>query len=71
MYDTMSISRSCEEGMYLLREGDSLWRVNEDGRIDCIASGHTCVFELLNFLQQWKTQSLRPFQNYPLQDPSD
>jgi hypothetical protein len=31
MNDTMTIRRSCEEGMYLLREGDCLWRVNEDG----------------------------------------
>ena len=71
MNDTMSISRSCEEGMYLLREGDCLWRVNEDGIVDCIASGHTRVFELLLKLQQWKTPSHRLLQKYPLQENSD
>ena len=71
MNDTMSISRSCEEGMYLLREGDCLWRVNEDGIVDCIASGHTRIFELLTKLQQWKTLSRGLFQNYPLKDTSN
>ena len=71
MNDTMAIARSCEEGMYILREGDCLWRVNEDGIIDCTAQGHTSVFELLTFIQQWKTPSLRLFQKYPLQGPSD
>jgi len=70
MNDTMSISRSCEEGMYLLREGDCLWRVNEDGMIDCTSHGHVRVFELLTFLQQWKTPSRGLFQNDPLQDTS-
>ena len=68
MSDTMTIRRSCEEGMYLLREGDCLWRVDEDGIVDCIASGHTRIFELLTFLQQWKPLSRRLFQNYPRQD---
>jgi len=71
MNEPMAIARSCEEGMYILREGDCLWRVNEDGMVDCIAKGHTRVFELLTFIQQWKTPSLRLFQKYPLQGPSD
>ena len=71
MNGTMSISRSCEEGMYLLREGECLWRVNEDGKIDCGAKGPTRLFELLTFLQQWRTPSRRLFQHYPLQDPSN
>jgi len=71
MNDTMTIRRSCEEGMYLLREGDCLWRVNEDGIVDCIASGHTRVFDLLIQLQQWKTPTHRRFLNYPLQDTSN
>ena len=66
MNGTMAIRRSCEEGMYLLREGDNLWRVNEDGIVDCRAHGYSCVFELLTKLQQWKTPSRRIFQNYPL-----
>ena len=61
MKDTMAIARSCEEGMYILREGDYLWRVNEDGGIDCTAQGHNSVFELLTRLQQWKTPSRQVF----------
>ena len=68
MNDTMTISRSCEEGMYLLREGDSLWRVDEDGMVDCTAQGHIRVFEFLTFIHQWKTPIRRLFQKYPLQD---
>jgi hypothetical protein len=71
MNDTMAIRRSCEEGMYLLREGDCLWRVNEDGIVDCTAQGHTRAFELLTFLQQWKTPSRRLSQKFPLQDISN
>jgi len=71
MNDTMTIRRSCEEGMYLLREGDCLWRMNEDGRVDCTARGHTHVFEFLTFLQLWKTPACRPFPKYPLQNLSD
>ena len=71
MNDTMTIRRSCEEGMYLLREGDCLWRVNEDGIVDCIASGHTGVFELLTKIQQCKIPSRGLFQNYPRQDAAN
>ena len=71
MNDTMSISPSSEDGMYLLREGESLWRVNEDGVIDCMAQGHSHVFELLSRLQQWKTPSRSLLQNPPMQDPSN
>ena len=71
MNDTMTIRRSCEEGMYLLREDDCLWRVNEDGIVDCLASGHTRVFELLTFLQQWKTPSCRFFLNGSQQENAD
>ena len=66
----MAISRSDEEGMYLLRENDCLWRLNEDGMVDCAAKGSTNVFELLTLIQQWKTQSRRLLQEYPWQDPS-
>ena len=52
MNGTMTIRRSCEEGMYLLREGERLWRVNEDGIVDCVAQGHSHVFELLATVQQ-------------------
>ena len=71
MNDTMTIRRSCEEGMYLLREGDCLWRVNENGMIDCSTQGHTRAFEFLTSLKQWETPSRRIFLNYPLQDPSN
>ena len=69
MNDTMAIARSCEEGMYILREGECLWRVNEDGVIDCTAQGHIRIFELLSFIQQWKTSSRPLFQEYPWEDP--
>lgn len=69
MNDTMTIRRSCEEGMYLLREDECFWLMNEDGEIDCAAQGPTRLFELLHFLQQWRTPSRRLFQQYPLQDP--
>lgn len=68
MYETMSIRRSSEEGKYLLREGDCLWRVNEDGMVDCTSQGHSEVFELLTYIQQLKTPSLRLLQENPLQD---
>ena len=71
MNDTITIRRSYEEGMYLLREGDRLWRVNEDGVIDCAAQGHSPVFDLLASVQQWRTPSRRLFQHYPLQEPTD
>jgi len=70
MTDTMTIRRSCEEGMYLLREGECLWRVNEDGEIDCAAKGPARLLELLHFLQEWKTPSRRLFLNYPLPESS-
>ena len=69
MNNTMAIARSCEEGMYILREGDCLWRVNEEGEVDCMAQGLTRVFEQLAFIQQWKGLSPRLLQEYPLQDP--
>lgn len=69
MNDTMAIARSYEEGMYILREGDSLWRVHEDGMIDCTAQGHIRIFELLTFIQQWKTTSRPLLQEYPGEDP--
>ncbi len=67
----MAIRRSSEEGKYLLLEGNRVWRVGEDGRIDCSASGSKKIFELLNFLQSWKTPSRRRLQHYPLQDSSN
>jgi hypothetical protein len=70
MNDTITIRRSGEEGMYLLREGARLWRVNEDGVVDCAAQGHSHVFELLARVQQWRTPSRRIFKDYHLQDPS-
>ena len=69
MNDPMTIYRSGEEGMYLLREGKYLWRVNEDGMVDCIARGHTRAFDLLTSLQQWKTPSRRLLQEYSWEDP--
>lgn len=71
MNDTMTITRSIEEGMYILREGDCLWRVNEDGEVDCMAKGLTRVLEQLAFIQQWKTPSRRLLQEYPLEDSSN
>lgn len=68
MNDTMAIARSCEEGMYILREGNCLWQVNEDGTIDCTAEGHTSVFNLLTFIQQWKTSSGQSDDHPPLED---
>ncbi len=70
MNDTMAIARSCEEGMYILREGDCLWRLNEDGIIDCTAQGPTSVFTLLTLIQQWKTSSGQSDDHPPLEDPS-
>ena len=67
----MSITRSLEEGMYILREGDCLWRVNKDGTIDCTAKGNGSVFTILAFIQQWKTPSKRIFQQYPLGNSMD
>lgn len=69
MNDTMAIARSREEGMYILREDDCLWRVNEDGMVDRTAQGHTRIFELLTLIQEWKTPSRRLFQKNPCQDP--
>jgi hypothetical protein len=71
MNEIMGISRSCEEGMYLLREGKSVWRVNENGEIDCAAQVPTRLFELLHFLQECKIPSRRLFLNYPLEEWSD
>ena len=68
MNRTMAIARSCEEGMYILREDECLWRVNEDGMVDCAAQGHTNVFDLLAFIQQWKTSSDLPDDHHPLED---
>jgi hypothetical protein len=68
MNDTMAIRRSCEEGMYLFREGNRVWRVNENGEIDCVTQGATRLLELLYFLQEWTTPSRRRFLNYPLQE---
>ena len=50
MNDTMAIRRSCEEGMYLLRKGDCLWRVNEDG-----VDTHFQKTDILSIIQQSHT----------------
>lgn len=71
MSDTMTIGRSCEEVMYLLREGEYLWRVNEDGIVDGIAQGHTRDFDLLTSFQQWETPSRRLLQKYLSKDTSN
>ncbi|MDR4460758.1 MAG: hypothetical protein MRJ67_15295 [Nitrospirales bacterium] len=68
MNGTMAISRSHEEGMYLLREGDYVWRVTEDGKVDCAILGDPTACELLTFIQNWKTPSRRIFQEYPFKD---
>ncbi len=51
MNQGMAISRSCEEEMYLLRDEDWIWRVYENGAIDCTAQGSIRLFEVLDFLQ--------------------
>jgi len=71
MNDTMAIARSIEEGMYIFREGDYVWRVNRNGMIDCSAKDLTCVFEQLAIIRRWKTPSRRIFQDYPLEDSSN
>lgn len=63
----MTIARSCEEGMYILREDDCLWRVNEDGMVDCVAKGHMRVFEQLAFIQQWRTPPRSVLKEFPQQ----
>ena len=67
----MTIARSCEEGMYILREGDCLWRVNEGGMVDCVTKGHMRVFEQLAFIQQWKTPSRSLLEEFPQQPFKD
>jgi hypothetical protein len=71
MNDTMAIARSREEGMYILREGDCLWRVNEDGMVDRTAQGHTSVFKLLALIQEWKSSSGQLDDHSSLEDPSN
>ncbi|MEX2494289.1 MAG: hypothetical protein WD425_21325 [Nitrospirales bacterium] len=71
MSDIMTIRRSCEEGMYLLPEGDCLWRMNDAGEIECAAQMPPRLLELLYFLQEWITPSRRRFLNYPLHEWSD
>ena len=56
MNDTMAIRRSCEEGMYLLREGDCLCRVNEDG-----VDAHFQKTAILSIIQQSHTAK-NPYQ---------
>ena len=43
MNDTITISRSLEEGKYILRDGECWWRVNADGAVECTAQGHARV----------------------------
>ena len=61
MNETMGIARSSEEGMYLLRDGECLWRVDQDGKVDCTAQGKAGAFLLLKFVQEWKRD--REFSN--------
>ncbi|HNP61709.1 MAG TPA: hypothetical protein PKM72_12770 [Nitrospirales bacterium] len=68
MNATMTIGRSREEGMFLLRESDYVWRVHEDGKVDCALHGDATAFERLSFIQKWRTPSRRIFQEYPFQD---
>lgn len=70
MNDSMAIRRSCEEGMYLLREGNVFWRVNKDGVVDCTAKGHSEALEFLTSLRQGRTPSRRLVQHYDLKDLS-
>ena len=70
MNDTISISRSLEEGKYILRDGECWWRVNADGAVECTAQGHARVFELLAFIQQGKTSAGQPSDDPPLEDQS-
>ncbi|GJL68949.1 MAG: hypothetical protein NPIRA06_15840 [Nitrospirales bacterium] len=50
--DTMTISRSRKEGMFLLRKGDYVWRVHEDGKVDCARPGDATALERLSFIQR-------------------
>lgn len=70
MNSRMTISRSFEEGMYILREDDSLWRIDEDGGLDSSVRGLTSRMEQLAFIQQWRIPSRRIFRTYPLEDAS-
>lgn len=61
MKSRITISRTFEESMYILREGDCLWRVDEDGGLDSSVRGLTSTVEQLAFIQQWKIPSRRIF----------
>jgi hypothetical protein len=68
MNNTMTISLLQEEGIYLLREGDEVLRVNKDGEVECTNTEDPPAFQLLPFIQKWKTPSRRIFQEYPFTD---
>ncbi len=70
MNDSMAIRRSCESGKYLLREGNYVWRMDENGKVDCTANVPTTMFKLLNFLQTCKSPYPRLLQYDPHQDTS-
>lgn len=55
MEDRMTVARSFEEGMFILRENDCLWRINEEGEIESLGKGLTSAIKQLAFIQQWKT----------------
>ncbi len=61
----MTIARSCEEGMYILREDDCLWRVHEDGMVDCFAKCHSGIFKQLAFIQQCRTSTRSLLKEFP------
>lgn len=66
----MTIARSYEEKMYILRENDCLWRIHEDGMVDCVAKGPMRVFEQLAFIQQWRTPVRSSLEEFPQQHGS-
>lgn len=70
MMSRMTISRTFEEGMYIIREDDCLWRIDEDGRLDSSVRGLTSTIEQLAYIQQWRIPSRRIFRAYPLEDAS-
>ncbi|MEO6202280.1 MAG: hypothetical protein ABIU05_10275 [Nitrospirales bacterium] len=51
MNNTMAMSRSCEEEMDLLREGESWWWVNGNERLDGAVQVHANMFDFFDFLQ--------------------
>ncbi|MCA9471570.1 MAG: hypothetical protein MRJ96_08285 [Nitrospirales bacterium] len=54
MIETMGIARSSEAEMYLLRDGECLWRIDHNGQVECTAQGKASVFTFLYRVREWK-----------------